>query len=77
MRNMEERLQKIISRAGIASRRAAEKIILEGRVTVEGEAVTELGRKCDPDRQVVCVDGSGAACVFPAQQAQGVPVHGE
>ncbi len=57
MRNMEERLQKIISRAGIASRRAAEKIILEGRVTVEGEAVTELGRKCDPDRQVVCVDG--------------------
>ena len=40
----EERLQKILSRAGISSRRAAEKIILEGRVTVDGKIISELGR---------------------------------
>ena len=39
----EERLQKILSRAGIASRRKAEQIIQEGRVTVNGAAITELG----------------------------------
>ena len=41
----EERLQKIISQAGIASRRAAEKMILEGRVRVDGKVVRELGTK--------------------------------
>ena len=61
VRGMEERLQKIISRAGIASRRAAEKLILEGRVSLDGEIVTELGRKCDPLRQTVCVDGRHVA----------------
>ena len=39
----EERLQKILSQAGVASRRQAEKIMLEGRVTVNGAIVTELG----------------------------------
>ncbi len=53
----EERLQKILSRAGIASRRKAEQIILEGRVTVNGEIVAELGSKADPDRDHVKVDG--------------------
>jgi 23S rRNA pseudouridine2605 synthase len=42
------RLQKILSQAGIASRRAAEKLIVEGRVSVNGETVRELGTKADP-----------------------------
>lgn len=54
---MEERLQKLISMAGIASRRAAERMIAEGRVTVDGTAVTELGTRWDPSLHVICVDG--------------------
>ena len=54
---MEERLQKIISRAGIASRRAGEEIILAGRVRVNGRVVTELGAKADLGRDTVEVDG--------------------
>jgi len=46
---MRERLQKIIARAGIASRRHAEQLILSGQVRVNGETVTELGSKADPD----------------------------
>ncbi len=52
-----ERLQKLLSAAGIASRREAEKIILEGRVTVNGHKVTELGVKADPAKDHVKVDG--------------------
>ncbi len=52
-----ERLQKILAQAGIASRRAAEQIILEGRVQVNGETVTELGTKADLSRDHVRVDG--------------------
>ena len=44
---MQERLQKIIARAGIASRRHAEQLILSGQVRVNGRAVTELGSKAD------------------------------
>ena len=44
----QERLQKILARGGIASRRAAEEIILAGRVRVNGQVVTELGSKADP-----------------------------
>jgi 23S rRNA pseudouridine2605 synthase len=51
-----ERLQKIISTAGIASRRKAEQLILEGRVTVNGQIVTELGTKADPERDHIKVD---------------------
>ena len=51
-----ERLQKIISQAGIASRRAAEKMIEEGRVTVDG-VVASLGAQADADSQTICVDG--------------------
>jgi 23S rRNA pseudouridine2605 synthase len=47
---MMERLQKIISRAGIASRRHAEELILSGQVRVNGVVVTELGVKADPER---------------------------
>lgn len=54
---MKERLQKILSRAGVASRRAAERILVEGRVTVNGEIVSELGSKADPVADVVRVDG--------------------
>lgn len=53
----EERLQKILSRAGISSRRAAEKIILEGRVTVDGKIISKLGAKADTEKNKICVDG--------------------
>ncbi|HEU5457317.1 MAG TPA: pseudouridine synthase [Terracidiphilus sp.] len=52
-----ERLQKILAQAGIASRRAAEQVILEGRVQVNGQIVTELGTKADPERDHIRVDG--------------------
>jgi 23S rRNA pseudouridine2605 synthase len=52
-----ERLQKIIAHAGFASRRAAEAMIREGRVTVNGKVVTELGSKADPARDHIKVDG--------------------
>jgi 23S rRNA pseudouridine2605 synthase len=54
---MQERLQKILSRAGVASRRAAERIMLEGRVTVNGVAVRELGTKADLASDDLRVDG--------------------
>src|SRR5690242_12917670 len=53
----EERLQKIISNAGVASRRQAEQMILEGRVTVNGAVVTELGSKADLETDHIKVDG--------------------
>lgn len=53
----EERLQKILSRAGVASRRKAEEYITEGRVTVNGAVVTELGTKADLSRDHIKVDG--------------------
>ena len=53
----EERLQKLISQAGLASRRHAEAMILEGRVTVNGKVVSTLGSKADPGRDHVKVDG--------------------
>lgn len=51
------RLQKFLAEAGVASRRASEKIILEGRVAVNGETVTELGTKVDPASDRITVDG--------------------
>jgi pseudouridine synthase len=53
---MQIRLQKIISSAGIASRRAAEKLIVEGRVSVNGATVRELGSKADPATDEIRVD---------------------
>lgn len=54
---MEERLQKVLSKAGIASRRRAEEYIREGRVTVNGAIITELGSKADPHNDHIKVDG--------------------
>ncbi len=53
----EERLQKILSQAGVASRRHSEQLIAEGRVTVNGAVVTELGSKADLERDHIKVDG--------------------
>src|SRR5271170_108224 len=57
---MLERLQKIIARAGIASRRHAEELILSGQVSVNGTIVTELGAKADPERDRVEAAGKVA-----------------
>lgn len=54
---MQQRLQKILSSAGITSRRAAEVMITEGRVTVNGQTITELGSKADPEKDKITVDG--------------------
>lgn len=51
------RLQKFLAQAGVASRRASEKIILEGRVAVNGRPMTELGGKVDPAHDEVTLDG--------------------
>jgi 23S rRNA pseudouridine2605 synthase len=51
------RLQKILSQAGIASRRAAETLITQGRVEVNGRVVSQLGAKADPVADVIKVDG--------------------
>lgn len=51
------RLQKFLARAGVASRRGSEDLMTAGRVSVNGQVVTELGSKVDPKVDVVCVDG--------------------
>jgi 23S rRNA pseudouridine2605 synthase len=53
----EERLQKILAAAGVASRRACEELITAGRVQVNGQLVTELGTKIDPETTQITVDG--------------------
>jgi 23S rRNA pseudouridine2605 synthase len=57
MPDVQERLQKILARAGFASRRGAERLMLEGRVTVNGEIARELGTKADLSADDVRVDG--------------------
>ncbi|AQT80224.1 pseudouridine synthase [Mycolicibacterium litorale] len=52
------RLQKVLSQAGIASRRVAERMITDGRVEVDGRIVTELGTRVDPDTADIRVDGA-------------------
>jgi cytidylate kinase len=53
----EERLQKILARAGFGSRRACERLISQGHLTVDGQLVTELGATADPRVSLICVDG--------------------
>ena len=55
---MKERLQKIISAAGVASRRHAEKLITAGRVSVNNVVVTELGIKADAQKDIIRIDGT-------------------
>ncbi len=62
---MQERLQKVISRAGIASRREAERLITEGRVVVNDCVITKLGTKVDTIHDVIKVDGSRLVKSFP------------
>ena len=52
-----ERLQKLLASAGVGSRRAAERLIAQGHVTVNGRVVTRLGTRVDPARDAVKVDG--------------------
>ncbi len=54
---MQERLQKLIAQAGVASRRAAEELIRNGEVTVNGKVITELGTKADPESDHIKVSG--------------------
>lgn len=52
------RLQKVLAQAGVASRRAAEEMIRQGRVQVNGRVVAELGTRVDPEKDEIRVDGS-------------------
>lgn len=52
------RLQKVLAHAGVASRRVVEDMIVQGRIRVNGEVVYELGRRIDPDVDLVDVDGT-------------------
>lgn len=63
---MQERLQKLISQAGISSRRASEELIVNGRVAVNGTVVTELGSKADSAIDIITVDGK--QLIFPSSR---------
>ncbi len=54
---MQERLQKVLAKAGIASRRKAEELIKQGKVKVDGKVVTEMGTKVDPETQNIECNG--------------------
>ena len=54
---MLERLQKVLAKAGVASRRRAEELIRQGKVRVDGKVVTEMGTKVDPETQNIECDG--------------------
>ena len=69
----EMRLQKFLSRAGVASRRASEELIREGRIRVNGEVVTELGTKVDPKRDRVEADGKPVRLSAPVWIALNKP----
>jgi len=60
-----ERIQKVLARAGLASRRDAERLILERRVTVNGRVIETLGAKADPSRDHIKVDGKRIAGLEP------------
>ena len=62
---MRERLQKLIARAGVCSRRSAESLLTAGRVTVNGVAA-HLGDKADADADVIAIDGTAIAFAEPA-----------
>lgn len=59
---MEIRLQKFLADAGIASRRKAEELILQGKVQVNGKVIKELGTKVDPNKDIILYNGAEIAC---------------
>jgi len=61
-----ERLQKILSQAGVSSRRTAENLIRSGRVTVNGKTITELGTKANPQTDRIAIDGKPVRLTAPA-----------
>jgi 23S rRNA pseudouridine2605 synthase len=65
---MEQRLQKLIAAAGLASRRHAEALITSGKVTVNGSVVTELGTKADPQKDHIKVNGKLINPLLSGQQ---------
>ena len=65
---MEQRLQKLIAAAGIASRRHAEELITSGKVTINGKVVTELGTKADPAKDHIKVNGKLINPLLSGQQ---------
>ena len=65
---MEQRLQKLIANAGIASRRHAEELITSGKVTINGAVVTELGTKADPAKDHIKVNGKLINPLLSGQQ---------
>lgn len=69
---MPERLQKYLARCGVASRRASEQIIVNGRVRVNGQVAAELGTSIDPERDVVELDGRA---VLPPRTLSYVALH--
>ena len=70
--SVQPRLQKILSQAGVASRRAAERLIAEGRVTINGVTVREMGIKADPSADDIRVDGRR---IRPAQRHRYILLH--
>lgn len=64
----EERLHKALARAGVSSRRAAEQLILEGRVRVNGQVIDRLGAKVDLDKDQVFVDGRKVGLIHEDRQ---------
>jgi pseudouridine synthase len=71
----EERLQKILANAGVASRRAAEEMIAAGRVRVNGEVVTEMGVRADAGKDRIEVDGKAIAARKQGGQGQAEHVY--
>ena len=76
---MTDRLQKILAHAGVASRRSAEKMILEGRVRVNGKVITEMGVRADARDDDITLDGKrlrrpGLPVYHPHSQAQECPI---
>lgn len=66
-----QRLQRILASRGVASRRGAEQLIIDGRVSVNGRVVTELGTKADPESDVIALDGFE----LPTQRHRFVVLH--
>src|SRR5687768_2713959 len=69
-----ERLQKVLARAGVASRRAAEEMIAAGRVRVNGEVVTQMGVRVEPGKDKIEVDGKSITAQTQPEQGEG-PVY--